>query len=248
LQRVADLSAQRNILVHTHASENREEIALVEQMTGQRNLAYLHEVGLATPRTVLAHCIWLDERELAILQETGAHVAHCPSSNLKLASGIAPVNEMLERGISVSLGADGAPCNNRLDMFTEMRTAALLQKVKHGPRVLPALQVLRLATIAGAGALGLQEQIGSIEVGKAADLILLDLRRLHTTPQPDPISTIVYAATASDVVTVIIAGQVVLQERTLTTLDEEQVIAQALAAAQRLSKVTSGEWRVASRD
>src|SRR5687767_9625963 len=134
---------------------------------------------------------------------------------------------MLDRGVSVSLGADGAPCNNRLDMFTEMRAAALLQKVLRGSRALPALTALRMATTGGARAMGLADQIGSVEIGKRADLQLINLDRLHTTPQPDPISTIVYAAEASDVETVIIDGRIVMQERQLLTFNEEDVIAQA---------------------
>src|SRR5262249_46396258 len=155
---------------HTHASENRDEIAMVELSTGKRNIEYLRDVGLASPHVVLAHCVHLDDAEMEILRSTGAHVAHCPSSNLKLASGVARVAEMLDMGISVSLGADGAPCNNRLDMFTEMRLAALLQKALRGSRELPALTALRMATKSGARALGLADQIGSVEAGKRADL------------------------------------------------------------------------------
>lgn len=224
LERVARLSRERQVLVHTHASENRDEIALVEQNTGLRNIAYLHSVGLAAPHVVLAHCIWLDEAEMNLLQQTATKVAHCPSSNLKLGSGIAPVTEMLERGIAVSLGADGAPCNNRLDMFIEMRTAALLQKVQHGAQAIPALTALRMATSEGARALGLADEIGSIEIGKKADLTLLNLHQLHCTPQPDLVSTVVYAAQASDVETVIIDGQVVMHDRTLLTLDEAAIV------------------------
>ncbi len=227
LEQVARLSRERRVLVHTHASENRDEIALVEQSTGLRNISYLNSVGLAASHVVLAHCIWLDEDELRILQQTETKVAHCPSSNLKLGSGIAPVAEMLERGISVSLGADGAPCNNRLDMFTEMRTAALLQKVRRGPQAIPALTALRMATIEGAKALGLADEIGSIEIGKKADVILLNLHQLHSTPQPDLISTIVYSAQSSDVETVLIEGQVVMRNRELLTLNEAEIIAQA---------------------
>ncbi|HWP45318.1 MAG TPA: amidohydrolase family protein, partial [Blastocatellia bacterium] len=149
LERVARLSRELGVIVHTHASENTEEIAMVERETGRRNVEYLAEVGLAAPHVVLAHCIWLSDDELEILRATGTHVAHCPSSNLKLGSGFARVPDMIERGISVSLGADGAACNNRLDMFTEMRTAALIQKALRGPRALPALDVLRMATIGG---------------------------------------------------------------------------------------------------
>ncbi len=227
LEQVARLARERRVLVHTHASENRDEIALVEQSTGLRNIHYLNSVGLAAPHVILAHCIWLDESELQILQQTETKVAHCPSSNLKLGSGIAPITEMLERGISVSLGADGAPCNNRLDMFIEMRMAALLQKVRRGPQAIPALTALRMATIEGARAIGLEAEIGSIEPGKKADLILLNLNQLHSTPQPDLISTIVYSAQVSDVETVLIDGQVVLRNRRLTTLQEAEIIAQS---------------------
>jgi 5-methylthioadenosine/S-adenosylhomocysteine deaminase len=239
LERVARLSRELGVMVHTHASENRDEIAMVERATGKRNIEYLRDVGLTAPHVVLAHCVHLDDAEMEILRSTGAHVAHCPSSNLKLASGIARVAEMLDGGVSVSLGADGAPCNNRLDMFTEMRTAALLQKVLHGSRALPALTALRMATISGARALGLADQIGSVEVGKRADLQLVNLDRLHTTPRPDPVSTIVYAAEAGDVETVIIDGRIVMRGRQLLVMNEQSVIAEARDEAQQLAQKIS---------
>jgi 5-methylthioadenosine/S-adenosylhomocysteine deaminase len=234
LEKVACLANERRLLVHTHASENRDEIAAVEHLTGRRNIEYLRDVGLSGPHVVLAHCIWIDDRELEILYQSGTRVAHCPSSNLKLGSGFARIKEMLERGIDVSLGADGAPCNNRLDMFTEMRTAALLQKALHGPQCMPALTTLRMATIDGAKALGLDGEIGSIEAGKRADLTLLNLEKLHAAPQPDLISTIVYAGCASDVETVIIGGRIVLRDRRLLTLNEAQVIARAREQSARI--------------
>jgi len=227
LEQVARLSAERGILVHTHASENRDEIMMVENSTGKRNIEYLRDVGLTSTQVILAHCVWLDDAEMEILRSTGTHVAHCPSSNLKLSSGLARISEMLEQNISVSLGADGAPCNNRLDIFTEMRTAALLQKVLHGPQALPALTVLRMATINGAKALGLEQDIGSIEVGKLADLIMLDMQSLHTTPHPDLVSSVVYSAEVSNVETVIINGRIVLREGILLTLDEDLVISES---------------------
>jgi 5-methylthioadenosine/S-adenosylhomocysteine deaminase len=233
LERVAILSRELGLMVHTHASENRDEIAMVERATGMRNIEYLRDVGLTAPHVVLAHCVHLDDAEMEVLRSTGAHVSHCPSSNLKLASGIARIAEMLDRGVSVSLGADGAPCNNRLDMFTEMRTAALLQKVLRGSIALPALTTLRMATTGGARALGLADQIGSVEVGKRADLQLVNLNRLHTTPQPDPISTIVYAAEAGDVETVIIDGRIVMRDGELITLNEQDVINEARDQSQR---------------
>ena len=236
LERVARLSRERGVMVHTHASENKDEIEMVEQETGHRNIEYLQECGLTAPHIVLAHCVHLNDSEMEVLTRTGTHVSHCPSSNLKLGSGFAPIVEMLERGISVSLGADGAPCNNRLDMFSEMRTAALIQKALHGAEALPALTMLRMATIDGARALGLEKEIGSIEASKRADLILLNLEALHTTPHPDPVSTIVYAAEASDVETVIIDGRIVLREGDLTTLDEQAILKAAKEQSELLGK------------
>jgi len=235
LERVAKLSREHGVIVHTHASENKDEIEIVERETRRRNVEYLDDVGITGSHVVLAHCVHLNEAEMEVLSRTGTHVAHCPSSNLKLGSGIARIPEMIQRRISVSLGADGAPCNNRLDMFTEMRTAALIQKALHGAETLPAHQVLRIATIDGARAMGLDVEIGSIEVGKRADMILLDLDRLHTTPHPDPVSTIVYAAEAGDVETVLIDGRVVMRSRILTTVDEQEVIRAAREHSQRLS-------------
>ena len=234
LEEVARLSRERGVLVHTHASENRTEIEMVERATGKRNIEYLSSLGLAAPHIALAHCVHLNDSELDILARTGTHVLHCPSSNLKLGSGVAPVVEMLARGISVSLGADGAPCNNRLDMFTEMRTAALLQKVAHGADALPARRVLRMATIDGARALGLEHEIGTLETGKRADCIVVALDRLHLTPRPDIVSAIVYAAEAADVRTVLIDGHVVMRERELTTVSEREVIAEAGEQAKHL--------------
>ncbi len=236
LGRVSQLSRKRGVMVHTHASENIDEIEMVERETGRRNIEYLNECGLAAPNVVLAHCVHLNNSEMEVLSRTGTHVAHCPSSNLKLGSGLAPIVELLGRGVSVSLGADGAPCNNRLDMFTEMRTAALIQKALHGAEALPALTMLRMATIGGARALGLEKETGSIEVGKRADLTLLNLEALHTTPHPDPVSTIVYAAEASDVETVIIDGRVVMREGELTTLNQQAVIQAAREHSELLAK------------
>ena len=171
---------------------------MVEAGTGLRNINYLDSVGVTGRHVALAHCVHLSNDEIRILKTTSTNVAHCPSSNLKLGSGIAPVAKLVEEGVSVSLGADGAACNNRLDMFTEMRTAALLQKALHGPEVLPAERVLRMATVDGARALGLDGEIGSLEVGKLADVAVVRLNHLHTTPEADVVSSLIYAAEASD--------------------------------------------------
>jgi 5-methylthioadenosine/S-adenosylhomocysteine deaminase len=235
LEKVAELARERGVMVHTHASENRTECELVQHETGLRNIAYLDSVGISGRHVALAHCVHLSVDEIATLKTTGTNVVHCPSSNLKLASGIAPIAKLLEEGISVSLGADGAACNNRLNMFTEMRTAALLQKVVHGPEVLPAARVLRMATIDGAKALGLEAEIGSIEVGKRADFSVVKLDRLHTTPTRDVVSALVYSADANDVDTVMIDGQLVMQERKLLTINESETIASAKFEAEKLA-------------
>ncbi|HEX8491549.1 MAG TPA: 5'-deoxyadenosine deaminase [Pyrinomonadaceae bacterium] len=237
LEQVARLSRERGVMIHTHASENRDEIEMVERETGQRNITYLDSLGLSGPHVLLAHCVHLDDAEMRTLAQTGTHVAHCPSSNLKLASGIAPVSRLLEMGISVSLGADGAPCNNRLDMLTEMRTAALLQKVERGPESLPAGRVLRMATIDGARALGLEQEIGSLEIGKRADVTIINLNCLHSTPRPaDIVSSIVYSAQATDVETVIVDGRILMRERKLMTMAEHEVVDEANREAVLLRK------------
>jgi 5-methylthioadenosine/S-adenosylhomocysteine deaminase len=235
LERVGALARARGVMVHTHASENRTECEIVQQESGLRNIAYLDSVGLTGRHVALAHCVHLSVDEIETLKSTGTNVVHCPSSNLKLGSGIAPIAKLLEEGISVSLGADGAACNNRLDMFTEMRTAALLQKVLHGPEVLPANRALRMATIDGARAMGLDSEIGSIEAGKRADLSVVRLDRLHSTPAGEIVSALVYSAEAGDVDTVIIDGNVVMRDRKLSTIDEAETIATANTEAQKLT-------------
>jgi len=236
LSEVASLAKKHHVMIHTHASENKKECELVEGETGRRNVAYLDSLGISGAHVVLAHCVHLDTEEMETLARTKTNVAHCPSSNLKLGSGLARVAEMMARRISVSLGADGAACNNRLDMFTEMRTAALLQKLAHGPEVLPAGRTLRMATIHGAQALGLEREIGSLETGKRADLILVSLNRLHSTPQRDIISALVYSAVASDVRTTIIDGRVLLRDGELLTMNEANVIEEANREAMSLTE------------
>jgi 5-methylthioadenosine/S-adenosylhomocysteine deaminase len=234
LEKVGELARERGVMIHTHASENRTECAMVEQESGLRNINYLQSVGIAGKHVALAHCVHLTNEEIRILKSAGTNVAHCPSSNLKLGSGIAPITKLLEEGVSVSLGADGAACNNRLDMFTEMRTAALLQKALHGPQVLPANRVLRMATIDGARALGLDAEIGSLEVGKRADVAVVNLDRLHTSPEAEIVSRLVYAAEASDVQSVVIDGRVVMGDRELLTIDEAGTVAEANAESELL--------------
>jgi 5-methylthioadenosine/S-adenosylhomocysteine deaminase len=237
LEAVASLSASERALVHTHASENRDEVEVVRRLSGGfSNLEYLADTGLATDRLCAAHCVWVTDSEQALLAERRVKVMHCPGSNLKLGSGIAPVAEMRARGISVSLGADGAACNNRLDIFDEMRLAATLQAVRKAPGVLPARDVVWMATREGARALGLEAEIGSIEAGKKADLILLDRDRPHLCSSADPWSAIVYSARGTDVRTVLVDGEVLVHDFVLTRQDAEEVTATARSAVTELTR------------
>jgi len=236
LEAVAHLSKQSGALVHTHASESRDEIAIVRQISGGlSNLEYLASLQLASPHLCAAHCVWVDERDQQLLADHDVKVMHCPGSNLKLGSGVAPVPEMRARGITVSLGADGAACNNRLDMFEEMRLAAVLQAMRREPGDLPARDVLWMATRAGARTLGLESEIGSIEVGKKADLIVVDRDRPHLAPGPDPYSTLVYAARGSDVRTTIVEGELLVHDFAHLRVDARDVAVAARAAAKDLA-------------
>jgi 5-methylthioadenosine/S-adenosylhomocysteine deaminase len=230
LEAVAVLAADHDLLVHTHASENRDEIALITARTGRRNIDYLADTGLASHRLCLAHCVWVDENEQALMAERDVKVMHCPGSNLKLGSGLAPVVEMRSKGISVSLGADGAACNNHLDMFEEMRLAAVLQSVRLRPGALNARDVVHMATREGARALGLEAEIGSIQLGKKADLILID------AAGPDPYSTIVYGSRGTDVRTTIVDGQVVIDDFRPVSWNRADIAAAARTEAAALAR------------
>jgi len=236
LEAVAALSNEQQVIVHTHASENRDEVELVRRLSGgMTNLEYLADTGLATSRLCTAHCVWVTDSEQALLAERNVKVLHCPSSNLKLGSGIAPITEMRARGICVSLGTDGAACNNRLDMFDEMRLAATLQAVRHRPGALTARDALWMATREGAHALGLDGEIGSIEPGKRADLIVVDRRGAHVAPDPDPWSTLVYACRGCDVRMTMVDGCVVVRDGVLADSDLGQITAESAAAARTLT-------------
>jgi cytosine/adenosine deaminase-related metal-dependent hydrolase len=197
LRQTAIEARRRGCLLHTHASENKDEVAMVRQMTGTDNVTWLEEVGIAGPDVVLAHCVHLNETEEDGLARTDTTVAHCPSSNLKLASGFARVPELLAKGIRVTLGADGAPCNNRLDAFTEMRLAALLQKPRLGASAMEAGTVLQMATRKGAEAL--QTGAGCLEVGRPADLVEIEPDVISGWGGGDPHSALVYALTPAAV-------------------------------------------------
>jgi cytosine/adenosine deaminase-related metal-dependent hydrolase len=235
LAEVRRLSALHGWLVHTHASENRAEVALVRKQTGLDNVAYFDKLGLCGPRTVLAHCVHVTSAEMRIMARTGTSAVHCPGANLKLASGFAPVPRLLAAGVNVALGGDGAACNNTLDAFHELRLAATLHLPRFGPRAMPPADTLALATVRGAQALGLADEIGSLEPGKKADLAIVDLTGPHCQPAgPDPHATLVYCARASDVTDVLVEGRPVVRSRKLLTLDAPRLAAAAPAEARRI--------------
>ncbi len=232
LEAVASLSANDGVLVHTHASESRDEVDVVRRLSGGlSNLEYLAATGLASERLCAAHCVWVSEAEQALMAERDVKVMHCPGSNLKLGSGIAPIVEMRRRGICVSLGADGAACNNHLDMFDEMRLAATLQAVRLAPGALTARDALWMATREGARTLGLEDEVGSIEPGKRADLILVDRDRAHLAPDADPWSTLVYAARGTDVRMTMVDGEILVDGFALARMDGAAIAAEARQAA-----------------
>ncbi|MBI1423159.1 MAG: TRZ/ATZ family hydrolase [Gammaproteobacteria bacterium] len=220
LSHIATLAEELDIPIHIHLHETEHEIAESLQKFGVRPMQRLEQLGLLTPRLVSAHMTHLTDEEIANYAQVGAHVVHCPESNLKLASGFCPLQKLLDADVNVALGTDGAASNNDLDMFGEMRTAALLAKgVANDAVAGKAETILRMATINGARALGLDGQIGTIEKGKAADLIAVDLSQLETMPNYDPVSTLVYAANRQQVTDVWIAGRHLMKNRELTTLD-----------------------------
>ncbi len=216
-------------LLHTHAAENRSEMDAVRAQCKMNNIEYFHHIGILHETTCLAHCIWLNDHEIDLIAEHKAKILHCPSSNLKLGSGVANIPAYLKRGIGVSLGADGAPCNNNLDMFLEMRLAALLQKPPHGPKTMPAQTVFELATRGGAAALGLEKEIGSIEKGKKADFVVLNLDKLWNpllgSLEDNLYSTIVYSCRPENVDSVMVDGRWLVRRGEVLGIDDAQLLA-----------------------
>ena len=215
--------------IHGHAGEIEYEIQAMIEKTGSRNLVYLESIGVVGPNVQMAHCIWLDEQEFQIMADTGTHAMHCPCCNTKLGSGVAKVPEMLKRGINVALGSDGAPSNNNLDMFVEMRQASLIHKLRLGADAMPANEIVRMATMRGAKALGMENQIGSLEEGKLADIIILNDGGLSAAPIRDfekdnIVERLVSAYQSSSVQTSIIDGRVVMENRQLLTMDESEIL------------------------
>ena len=222
LEAVSEITKRLGLLIHTHSNENTGERALIEAATGRAPAAYLDEVGLLNERSVIAHGVNLDPIEVRLLRERDARITHCPSSNLKLGSGIADIRALRDAGITVGIGADGAACNNRLDGFDELRLAALLAASLHGPGAITAADALAMGTRDGARALRLDGEIGTLEVGKKADVIVLDAGLL-AGPAGDPATRIVYGGGARAVRDVIVDGTVLVRARAPLTLDPVEV-------------------------
>ncbi len=224
-------------VLHTHSSENKKEVEIVRSKTGKENIEYFESLGLFSGQTVLAHCIHVNQNEMHIMKDNAVCVSHCPSSNLKLASGTANIPAYISNGITVSLGADGAPCNNRLSVFKEMHLAALIQKPLHGPTIMDAKTVFGLGTINGAKALGIEKQTGSIEPGKKADLVLLNLEKNGFALSDNPelvYSKIVYSAGPENVDSVMVDGKFVVENCVSKIYDEKKLIEQGKIELQSL--------------
>ena len=236
LQKLRTFADEMDLTVHMHVHETAFEVADQQQKTQQTPLQRLNDLGLLTPSFMAVHMTQLDDEQIAFFAETGAHIVHCPESNLKLASGFCPLAQCLEAGINVALGTDGSASNNDLDMLGEMRTAALLAKgVAGNAAAVSAMQALQMATLNGARALGLDAEIGSLSIGKAADVVAIDLSEIETQPIFNPVAQIVYAASRQQVSDVWVAGKQLLKKRQLTSLDLADLKQRAAVWQQKLA-------------
>jgi len=225
LKGASEISLEFDLPIQIHLSETFEEVSEIMKRTGKRPVFYLDELGLINQDLVTAHSLYLDDREIKFLYEKGVKVVHVPESNMKLSSGVGRISDMINMGLTVGLGTDGCSSNNNLDLFCEMDTAAKLSKVfELDPLSLNAKTALKMATIWGAAILGLEKHIGTIEVGKKADIIVIDLHNPHLCPVYDPLSTIVYSANGSDVKDVIVDGKVLMKNREFKTLDPIKIM------------------------
>jgi len=228
LRRIATYANELDMAVHIHCHETAQEVADSLKLYGNRPLQRLDDLGVLLPQTQLVHMTQIDDNDIRLIQDNNCHVVHCPESNLKLASGFCPVGKLIDAGINVAIGTDGAASNNDLDLFGELKTAGLLAKaVANDASVLDAHAALRMATINGAKALGWDDQIGSLEVGKSADMIAVEISSLSQKPLYNPASQLVYSNAGSQVTHSWVAGKALLRERSLVTLDEENLIRRA---------------------
>lgn len=234
LQRAKELTRTKEVPLFIHVAESRFEADIITDMQGKSPIRHLEALGILDPATVCVHCVWADEKDLVVLAESGAGVVVCPQSHLKLASGIAPLETMLKKDIPVGLGTDGAASNNSLDMFREMDVCAKMQKIRSlDPVAVPAAEVLAMATTGGASVLGMETTIGSLGVGKKADIILINLDTPHLQPMQGT-DLLVYAAGGADVKTVLINGQLVMQDRKILSFDLTETLNQVRQLADKI--------------
>ena len=232
-----EISRSFHVPLQIHLSETETEVHEIKRKTGKRPVHYLHELGLLSPNLIGAHGIHLDNGEIDCLSETGAKLVHVPESNMKLGSGICRVHELLQKGIVIGIGTDGCASNNNLDMFGEMDTAAKLGKVfSQDPSHLNARTVLKMATCNGAGLLGLEKEIGTLERGKKADISVLDTDKPHLCPMYDPFSAIVYSAGGADVKHVMVNGKILMQDYQYQTLNAEMIMKNAQKISRKISR------------
>lgn len=235
-----DIALRHNVPLIVHLAETLQEIAEIKERYNHSPVEHLQTLGLLGPRLIADHCVHLNQKDIQTIAEHHVKIVHNPESNMKLASGISPVPEMLSQGLTVGLGTDGCASNNNLDLFTEMDMAAKLHKIQSmDPTVMDAITVLRMATIEGAKVLGLDHVTGSLEPGKKADVIILDINKPHLTPMYNPYSHIVYSARGRDVSHSIINGQLVMEDRKLLTIDLDEIMARAREKAEFVRKWTA---------
>lgn len=237
LRKVVELARELNVGIHIHIAESADEVEESLKNYGKSPVRHIYDLGLFDIPTVAAHCVHLSDEDIEILAENKVSVVNNPTSNLKLASGFAPVEKMIKKGINVALGTDGPSSNNNLNMFEEINLAAIINKsVNHDATSIPAITAIKMATVNGAKALGLEKEIASIEVGKKADLIIIDTQKPHFYPRHNIISALAYSAQASDVKTVIVDGKIVMEDYEIKTIDTERIMFETEKAAKDLMR------------
>ena len=241
IQAAKAAARDQGLLFQIHAAETAREQAMIQEGGDRSPIQYLDHIGVLDAQTLLVHSVWVDDTDVEIIADSGAAVSHNPESNMKLASGIAPVQKFLAAGIPVGLGTDGCASNNDLDMFQEMDTAAKLHKGHTlDPTVLDVASVLKMATIEAARAIGLDRSIGSLEKGKEADLIVLDTHQPHLVPMYNPVSQIVYSAKGSDVRDVMVAGRMLVRDRWLSSLDQDDILDKVNVLSRKIARTFHG--------
>lgn len=237
LHKVINMAAEKGMGIHIHLSESKKEVEDSYNLRGKSPIKHVHDLGLFELPTLAAHCVHLSDEDIAILADKKVNVANNPGSNLKLGNGFARVEDMLKKGVNVALGTDGSASNNNLNMFEEINLAALVNKALKGDTTsIPAATAVKMATLNGAKALGLEKEVGTLEVGKKADIVILDLNKPHFYPRYNLVASLAYSAQASDVETVIVDGKILMENYELKTIDVEKVMYNAEKCAKSLIK------------